>query len=77
MARGRSFAPTAAGTRGVTRFCDAARGEDERSQDDEGNDQRLRRISSALSHSGSCTRSVKRHLSPQLPHTTDLPSGCE
>jgi len=37
--------------------------------------QRPRRISSALSHSGSCTRSMKRHLSPQLPHTTDLPSG--
>ena len=37
--------------------------------------QRRRRISSALSHSGSCTRSMKRHLSPQLPHTMDLPSG--
>jgi len=37
--------------------------------------QRPRRISSALSHSGSCTRSIKRHLSPQLPHTTDLPLG--
>ena len=36
---------------------------------------RPRRISSALSHSGSCTRSTKRHRSPQLPHTTDLPSG--
>src|SRR5215469_3044198 len=37
--------------------------------------QRPRRISSAFSHSGSCTRSKKRHLSPQLPHKTDLPSG--
>ena len=37
--------------------------------------QRRRCISSALSHSGSCTWSMKRHLSPQLPHTTDLPSG--
>jgi hypothetical protein len=40
-----------------------------------GRHQRPRRISSALSHSGSCTRSMKRHLSPQLPHKTDLPSG--
>jgi hypothetical protein len=36
---------------------------------------RRRRISSAFSHSGRCTRSMKRHLSPQLPHTTDLPLG--
>src|SRR4029077_3503989 len=39
--------------------------------------QRPRRIRSALSHSGSCTRSMKRHLSPQLRHKTDLPSGSE